>query len=411
MLEMTQTILFVDDDADILKTAELLVGKAGYRFLAARTPAEAYSVLAAEPVDLVLLDLNFSRSQVTGEEGLTFLREIRRQKPGLTVVVVTGHSGLTVAVQALRLGAFNFIMKPWSNERFLEAIAEALGQRQASAPDRESPGTAAGAEPDLIVGDSEAVVRVRALVDRYARLSASVLISGEAGTGKSLVARALHRLSGRSGLRVLDAAELAPGDLKDLADTSLVIENIDQIQMPAASALTAWLQAAGQSNSRCVATTTRPAGEIDLPRDLLYALSTLEINLPPLDERGDDIAYLANHFSRIFAMKQGLGATAFSPDAAAALKSGYWPHNLHSLRKAVERAVVTADGPVIDVQDLDLPGMNDKAVTGDGRSLEATERAAIEAALKRADFNVSKAAADLGVTRQALYRRMVRHGL
>jgi DNA-binding NtrC family response regulator len=406
---MSQTILFVDDDADILKTAELLIGKAGYGFRAARSPAEAYSVLAAEPVDLILLDLNFSRSQVTGEEGLAFLREIRRQKPGTAVVVVTGHSGLTIAVQALRLGALNFIMKPWSNERFLEAIAEALSQRQRLG--RDATDGADSAEPDLIVGDSAGMARVRGLIERYARLSVSVLISGEAGTGKSQVARALHRQSGRSSLRVLSAAELAPGDLGDITDATLIIENVDQIQASMATLLGAWLQGAGQSNSRCVATTTRALGEVELPRDLLYALSTLEIHLPPLEERGDDIDYLANHFSRVFAMKQGLGVKSIAPDALTALKSIHLPHNLHSLRKIVERAAIMAEGPVIGPADIDLPGVNEKTVLGEGRSLEATERAAIEAALKRADFNVSKAAADLGVTRQALYRRMVRHGL
>lgn len=408
---MSQTILFIDDDIDILKTAKLLIGKAGYRFLAARTPAEAYSVLAAGRVDLVLLDLNFSRSHVTGEEGLAFLGEIRRQKPDVVVVVVTGHSGLTIAVQALRLGAFNFIMKPWSNERFLEAIAEALSRRQIPAPDREAVDGAGGLEPDLIVGDSEAVARVRALVDRYARLSVSVLISGEAGTGKSLVARALHRQSGRSALRMVEAAELAPGGLKDLTDTTLVTENVDQIQSFMVGPLIAWLQAAAKSNNRCVATTTRLIGELDLPRDLLYALSTLEIHLPSVDERRGDIDYLANHFSRVFAITQGLVPKSFAPEALAALKGGYWPHNLHSLRKIIERAAVTSEGSIIGLSDVDLPGVNERAAPWEARSLEATERAAIEAALKRADFNVSKAALDLGVTRQVLYRRMVRHGL
>jgi len=407
---MTQTILFVDDDADILKTVELLVGKAGYRFLSAKDPAEAFSVLAAEHVDLILLDLNFSRSQVTGEEGLAFLRDIRRQKPDAIVVVVTGHSGLTVAVQALRLGAFNFIMKPWSNERFLEAIAEALSQKSTPAAEQKAVDLAGESGAELIIGASEAIVRVRALVERYARLAVCVLISGEAGTGKSLVARALHRQSGRSGLYVVEATDLTPNALKDLTDTTMIVENIEQIQPTMAAPLAAWLQTAAQSNSRCVATTTRSPGEIGVPRDLMYALSTLEINLPPLEVRGDDIEPLAIHFGRVFAMKQGLGAKSLAPEVVPALKGRQWPHNLHALRKVIERAVVAAEGPAITASDLDLPGAGDADMAAAARSLEATERAAIEAALKRADFNVSKAAADLGVTRQALYRRMVRHG-
>jgi DNA-binding NtrC family response regulator len=371
--------------------------------MSAGSPAEAYSLLAVESVDAILLDLNFSRAQISGEEGLACLREIRRHNPDAVVLVVTGHSGLTVAVQALRSGASNFIMKPWSNERLLEALEEALSQTRPAGKAEVGP---SGTGP--IVGACDAVVRVRELVARYAPLTASVLISGETGTGKSLAAQALHRQSGRAGLVSCEATSLDVAGLGGLTDTTLVIENIDRLPAQANLPLLSWLQGAGRGNCRVVATTVFAATETGLDRGLSYALSTLEILMPPLHDRGNDIELLAEHFGRVFAMSQGLAFRPLSPDAAAALKGVRWQDNLHALRRAVERATVMAAGPVIAPTDLDLPDAD--AGPSEDLSLERTEKFMIEEALKRHNFNVSKAAVDLGLTRQALYRRMARHG-
>jgi len=405
------TVLFVDDDADILKTAELLLRKAGYAFLAARNPAEAYSVLGAHAVDVILLDLNFSRAQISGEEGLACLRDIRNHNPYATVLVVTGHSGLTVAVRALRAGAQNFIMKPWSNEKLLDAIAEALQQRKPLVGDALGIEVMAGHDSGLIVGESEAIVRVKALVTRYAPLTASVLLTGEPGTGKSLVAQALHRQSGRSNLKIVEAVDVTMDGLGDLADTTVVFENIDQIDPGLSMSLAAWLQIAGRGNVRAIATTTRSQGDVGIQRGLIYALSTLEMTLPALQDRRNDIELLAAHFARMFALRQGLGLPALAQEAIAALKGIVWKDNLHALRRVIERAVITADSPLIGVSDLDLPDVGMETAPNAGFSLEMTEKIIIEEALKRYDFNISKAAGELGLTRQALYRRMARHGL
>ena len=399
-------ILFVDDDVNVLKTAELLLKAAGYAFLSAQNPAEAFSILASERVDAILLDLNFSRAQMSGEEGLACLRDIRRHNPDAAVVVVTGHSGLTVAVQALRAGAHNFIMKPWNNERLLDAIEDALKQRPA--PAGEAPPF-----PDsgLIVGACAAIGRVRELIDRYAPLGASVLLSGEPGTGKSLVAQALHRQSGREVLKVVEAGDLTMDRLDGRSNATVVAEDIDLLDSALALPLSAWLQSAGRKNNRMVATTGRAHGEIGLSRTLVYALSQLEIALPPLRERGSDIELLAVHFARVFALQQGLPLRGLEPEALAALKGVSWRDNLHALRRVVERAAVAAEGPLIAASDLDLPQDRVESVQDAGLSLERTEKFIIQEALKRHNFSVSKAAVDLGVTRQTLYRRMARHGL
>lgn len=400
-------ILFVDDDADVLKTAELLLRKAGYAFLAARNPAEACSVLAAEAVDAILLDLNFSRAQMSGEEGLACLRDIRRQDPDAIVIIVTGHSGLTVAIRALRSGAQNFIMKPWSNERLLEAIEEALNQRLPRAEWRE--GSISDLDQGILVGESEALGRIKALIGRYAPLTASVLVVGQPGTGKSLVAQTMHRQSGRSTLKIVEGASLTKDDISDLVDATVVLENVEQIDPSLHRPLVLWAQSAGRSNNRIVATTTRPYGELGLPRDLLYALSTLEMTLPPLHDRGEDIESLAQHFSRVFALQQGLGPRTLEPEALAALTRVVWKDNLHAFRRVIERAAVAADGPVIAVSVLDLP--DDEDGGGLGLNLDQTEKFVIEESLKRHNFNITKVAAEIGLTRQALYRRMARHGL
>lgn len=405
-MPVSSKILVVDDDANVLKTAELLLKAAGYAFLEARNPAEAYSILAAEPVDAILLDLNFSRAQMSGEEGLACLRDIRRHNPDAAIVVVTGHSGLTVAVQALRAGAHNFIMKPWNNERLLDAIEDALAQRTPRADAIE-----ACPDPGLIVGACEAIVRVKDLVARYAPLAASVLLAGEPGTGKTLVAQALHRQSGRENLKIVEASELSLQALDGLSNTSVVLEDIDGLDPALASPLSIWLQSAGRNNNRVVATTTRINGDIGLSRSLIYALSQLEITLPPLRDRGDDIELLAAHFARIFAAQQGLSACTLQPEAVAALRGVLWNDNLHALRRVVDRAVVAADGRSITAADLDLPSDRLENVHDAGLSLERTEKFIIQEALKRHNFSVSKAAGELGVTRQTLYRRMARHGL
>jgi DNA-binding NtrC family response regulator len=167
----------------------------------------------------------------------------------------------------------------------------------------------------------------------------------------------------------------------------------------------------GRRNTRVVATTCRRHMDIGIHKSLLYALSTLEIVLPPLRDRGNDIELLSNHFARVFAMRQGLGARSLAPDAIAALRGSTWHDNLHALRKVVERTMVEAEGTVVTAADLDLPNRHTTAALDLGLNLERTEKLVIEEALNRHNFNISKAATELGLTRQTLYRRMARHGL
>lgn len=399
-------ILFIDDDAGVLKTAELLLRRAGYDFRSALNPAEAYSLLSVERFDAILLDLNFSRAQMTGEEGLACLREILAHDPQAIVLVVTGHSGLTIAVQALRAGAKNFIMKPWKGDRLLQAIEESFVEQEKSG----APLPERTAEAGLIVGQCDALLRIRDLIAKYAPLSVAVLVSGESGTGKSVVAQALHNQSSRAELRIIDSAGLSRNDLGDLKNTTVVLEDVDGLDPELAFPLNAWLEIAARNNTRVVATTRRRGEEIGLHKSLLYSLSTLELFLPPLKDRGDDVELLSWHFARIFAQRTGLGSRKLAPDAIAALRKANWPDNLHALRRVVERAIATAPDLTVTAADLDLPAAEATPFDLSVR-LSEREKSVIEEALSRHNFNISKAATELKMTRQTLYRRMARYGL
>lgn len=412
MPQTRKTLLFIDDDADILRTADLLLSKAGYQVLPASAPAQAYAILSTQKADLILLDLNFSQAQTSGEEGLGCLQALRRYAPTTPVLVVTGHSGLTVAVRALRAGAANFIMKPWSNDKLIAAIEEAIENRSSLtakfAPSVEAFTTSSA---EFIVGDSEAMTRIKSLVDRYAPLSVPVLLSGASGAGKSHIARALHARSGRAHLKVIEAAALTDFQPDTLSDATLILEAIERLDARFHQTLLDWLSAFEARNVRVVATTTQRVGDMDLPRGLVYALSTLEINIPPLAERVSDIGALAEHFASLCAYRQSLTHRSLTPEAIAHLKAAVWNDNLHALRQVMDRAVIGSDASVLGPEDLNLPDMAGQDPPLAARNLEMTEKFVVESALKRHNFNVSKAAADLGITRQALYRRMSRHGL
>lgn len=411
MSDDSKTVLFVDDDADVRKTAELLLRSAGYRYSGASGPGEAMSQLASGTFDVILLDLNFSRAQTSGEEGLSLLRDILRHDPHAVVVVVTGHSGLNIAVEALRTGARDFIMKPWNNGRLLESVDKAAAERKlAEISDN---------DPALLVGRSEAVQRIKAMIDRCAALHVPVLLRGEPGTGKTLVANIMHRQSGRATLIQTDASALTFDHLAAQSNTTLLIDNIERIPVAMGTALQAWLMRAPRHNSRLLSTTVHPHRDLGLDRGLMYALNTIDIQIPPLRERTKDILDLAEHFLRVICRQHGLAARSLAPKAHAHLNTYAWPDNVHALRNVIERAAILSDDAVIGPQDLVLapeepaPGKpRDK--TSDRTSaarLSDAEKVMIEEALQRSNFNVSAAAAELGLTRPALYRRMSKYGL
>jgi DNA-binding NtrC family response regulator len=430
-------VLFVDDDPDVLKAASLLLSRHGLRVSQARNPAEAWSVLAAEPVDAILLDLNFERGAVAGEEGFRCLAEIMARQPDATVVVVTGHSGVNIAVAAMRAGASDFVMKPWNNSRLIATVEAALERRRGAMRDDDRlSGSDSESAGEPLLGESAAMERVRALIRRVAATDAAVLVHGEAGTGKSLIARTLHRQSARASepfvtvdLGLLSADEAAAalfgdpggeraGALERARGGTLLLDEVGAV----APRLQARLAEAFETRDltrdiRLIAATRRPPealrGPGGLRDDLLYRLNTVEIPVPPLRAREGDARRLAEHFLRLYARRHGRAPKPLSEAAVQAIADHAWPGEVRALRQAMERCVIFAEGDRYEPSDLfpANPAAPLDAPAPSPMNLAATEKALISRALKLSSFNVSHAAKALGLTRAALYRRMAKHGL
>jgi DNA-binding NtrC family response regulator len=431
-------VLFVDDDPDVLKAASLLLGRHGLRVSEARGPAEAWSVLAAEPVDAILLDLNFQRGSTAGEEGFRCLAEIIARDPDAAVVVVTGHSGINIAVAAMRAGASDFVMKPWSNAKLVATIEAALEARRRRREGSKVATTAAQEEPSDIdaplLGESLAIRRVRDLIGRVAPTDAPVLIHGEAGTGKSLIARVLHRRSARAAgpfapvdLGALSAEEAATvlfgdgtgagGAFAEARGGTLFLDEVGGLAPRLQRRVVEALEAGARANIRMISATRRPRealrGPGGLSDDLLYRLNTVEIVVPPLRDRGGDALLLAEHFLRLSARRHGRPLKPLSAEAADTIADHAWPGGVRALAQAMERCVIFAEGDRYEPADLAIA----EQAAGSGSAARSTlnliesERALVSTALKRNNFNVSHAAKELGLTRAALYRRMAKHGL
>lgn len=399
-------ILVVDDDADIIRAAQLMLRRHGMTVTGAGDPDAAWVALAQGPVDVVLLDLNFARGRTTGEEGFAMLDRLLAADRDAVVVVVTGHSGIAVAVRAMKAGAADFVIKPWSNERLLATVERGVALRRAR---RDIAPAAQPGGDDPLLGEAHPIPHTRTLVARIAATDACALIRGPAGSGKSLVARMIHAGSPRAELvfvegTSLDGSCFTPG-------ATILIEDVEGVARADQRDLARRLDGV-----RAIATSRlgRAALRAVLTDDLLYRLNTIEIDLPPLTERDGDALRLARHFLALFAARHGLAPKPLSPEAERALAADAWPDNVRGLRQACERAVLLGTDASYGVADFALAMDADAPVlraAATDLNLERGERTLVVAALQRHAFNVSRAAAELGLTRAALYRRMEKHGL
>jgi len=446
-------ILVADDQPDILQALRLLLKAEGFDVRTAASPRDVAAAVGETDFDALLIDLNYTRDTTSGKEGLDLLARLQAVHPDLPVVVMTAWGSIEGAVEAVRRGARDYVEKPWDNTRLLATLRAQVELRRALRAASRDGGPDHTARPAFIA-ESRGMRDVIAILERVAPSDANVLITGEHGTGKEVVARTIHAksLRARKPLVTVNASGLSPGvfeselfghvkgaftDAKtdrigyfEMADGgTLFLDEIGDMPVGLQAKLlrvlqTGEFQRVGSGTPRradvrvIAATNVDIAGEVRAGRfreDLLYRLNTVELRLPPLRERREDIAPLARHFLERSASRYGRDIVGFDADAMQALLGYRWPGNVRELEHAIERAVLLARGQRIAAGDLSL-GQSAAAPTTAADELEAlpleeAERYLIRRALERHDGNVSAAAEALGLSRSALYRRLQRYGL
>ena len=451
MLNSPARILVLDDDPDIGVAARLLLQRRFGEVRSLQRPAELESMIEQWRPDLLLLDMNFQPGHSDGAQGLALLRQLRQKPRAPQVIVMTAYAGVELAVQALKAGALDFVTKPWDHPRLLGAVAAALAVRPTAvdAPEPVSPGA--------LLGQSAPMQELRRLIAAVAGTDAHVLVLGEMGVGKELVARELHERSPRRTRPMLavdlgalpdslleselfghrrgsytDARHDRPGRLLAAAGGTLLLDEIGNLSMAGQARLLGVLERREFTplgadtplplQARIVSATNLDETALFDPQrfrpDLLYRLNTIVLRVPPLRERREDIPQLAMHFLARFAAEHGRLPRPLSAAALQALQAHDWPGNVRGLRQACERAVILASGAQFELQDFQLYGAalpTSSASPTTARPVSLTlaerERAALDEALREAQGNISEAARRLGVSRAALYRRLDKHGL
>ncbi len=464
MAEKSGAILVIDDDPDVLTAAQLLL-KRHYGLVAVdEDPAKLPTLLENRAWDVILLDMNFALGANSGEEGLRWLAQILDKQPSALVILMTAYGAVDTAVKAIKQGAIDFVLKPWHNERLLTTVATAMRLRESreqvkhlKSRERE---LAPAAPASGIIGDSPQMREVQAAVARVAPTTANVLILGENGTGKEVIAQEIHRQSSRSGEVLISvdlgavAESLFESELfghKKGAFTGAAADRIGRFQ--AASGGTLFLDEIGNlplhlqgkllsvleqrqvlpvgANTpvpidvRLICATNMPLRRMvkdgTFREDLLYRINTVEINLPALRERSGDIPLLLTHFIDFYARKYNLPKRKVTIDALDKLSAYRWPGNVRELRHAVERAMIMGSTEQLQANELLVAavdadtrvsgGLNESGGGNDALNLDKVEQVTIEKALRKHSGNISHAAKELGITRTSLYRRMEKYGL
>jgi DNA-binding NtrC family response regulator len=463
------SILIVDDDEDILVAGRLLLKRHYGHVATCNDPMQIPQLLAERDFDAVMLDMNFGPGESSGKQGFAWLKRILEIDPQAVVVIITAHGGVDVAVEAMKLGATDFIAKPWQNEKVVATLSASVKLRRSRfeadqlKQSNRVLADVAGSLRQPMLGDSEAMQDVRSLIERSAPTDANVLILGENGTGKELVARALYQQSLRADSVFMsvdlgavsetlfeselfghrkgaftNASDNRIGRLQAANGGTLFLDEIGNIPLHLQAKLLTVLEQrqvlpVGANKPvpidvRLLAATNLSrrelADESRFRQDLLFRLNTVEIALPPLRQRREDIADIARHYIAVYQRKYGKPERELSASAAQALGSYDWPGNIRALRHAVERAVILAEGETLEAMDFQLgghmaavpestakPAPTARPAAADDLNLSRMERHAIEQALQKHRYNISHAAKALGLTRAALYRRMEKHGL
>jgi len=447
------SILVIDDDIDVLTAVRLLLKTEAREVVTEKNPENIRAQLARQPYDLILLDMNFNSSINTGNEGLFWLRKIREFRSNAAVIMITAYGDIDLAVRSLKEGAADFVVKPWHNEKLIDTIKEALKRNAVK-----TGGGAAAPKPELLgskelIGESDVIREILYKVEKIAPTDANILILGENGTGKDLIAKAIYQHSMRADKPFVkvdvgaltetlfeselfghkkgaftDAREDRVGRFESASGGTLFLDEIGNITLQQQAKLLSVLQnrqitrlgsnEAVPVDIRLICATNVPltelANESRFRKDLVYRINTVEIVVPPLRKRGEDIVLLARHFSKIYSNKYLKPVLEFDEKALEKLLHYHYPGNIRELQYSIERAVIMSDGNVLEAKDIIFSPIESAGVQEDEPAeskLSAIEKNTILRVIEKNNGNISKAAKELGLTRTALYRRLSKYDI
>lgn len=454
-------ILIVDDNEDLLKAAKMYLKRHFSQVDVEKNPEAIPALMANEDYDVILLDMNFTKDVSSGSEGYYWLEKILSLDPSSVVVLITAYGDVQMAVRAIKAGATDFVLKPWENEKLLATLFSAMRLRESRDQietlkiKNQEINAALNEKYSEIIGQSQPMQRIFQTIDRVAHTDANVLILGENGTGKELIARAIHRNSVRKNESFVsvdlgsitetlfeselfghkkgaftDAKEDRAGRFEMANGGTLFLDEIGNLSMPLQAKLLTVLQNRRVSrvgsnketpiDIRLICATNMPlydmVKENRFRQDLLYRINTIEIEIPSLHERLEDIPLLANHFLKYYASKYGKPVTKISDGAMTRMHKHPWPGNIRELQHAVERAIILSNTSVLQPEDFSLTASaareNDhNPLNLDQYNLEEVEKLLIRKVLKKYNGNITQAASELGLTRSSLYRRLEKYGL
>ena len=446
----------IDDDEDVLLAAKMLLKKQSHHVIIEKNPNKIPFLLNNDTYDVILLDMNFSKDITSGKEGFYWLEQILERDPNAVVILITAFGDVEMAVKALKQGATDFILKPWQNEKLVATISTAIRLKKSYNQVDKLKKAKEMLEEQIskpfgeIIGQSTAIHEVFAMTNKVAKTDANVLILGENGTGKELIARAIHQRSlrkdnsfvsvdmgaitetlfeselfGHKKGSFTDAREDRPGRFELASGGTLFLDEIGNLSMSLQSKLLSALQSrqvtrVGSNQPvpvdiRLICATNMPLAKMvqegTFRQDLLYRINTVEIQVPPLSDRVEDIPLLAEHYLNHYAKKYHKPVTTIAPEALDKLKRYAWPGNIRELQHAIERAVIMTDSSSLQETDFLFSRSLTKGPPSNTLNLDEVEKAAIAKALQMHAGNISKAADELGLTRASLYRRMEKYGL
>ena len=447
------SILVIDDDTDVLTAVRLLLRTEVKEVVTEKNPEQLPFLLGKDNFDLVLLDMNFNASINTGNEGIYWLQRIKQIKPDVSVIMITAYGDIDLAVRSLKEGAADFVVKPWHNEKLLSTLSNVLKNREQPKNNNSSQKMVAGKGNNAMIGESEVMQDIFHKIDKIAPTDANILILGENGTGKDLIATAIHEQSLRADKPFVkvdvgalteslfeselfghkkgaftDAREDRVGRFESANGGTLFLDEIGNISLQQQAKLLTVLQnrqvtrlGANQAvpiDIRLICATNIPLSELAnenrFRKDLIYRINTVEITVPPLRKRKEDILLLAKHFARIYANKYLKPNIQFHASALEKLQQYPFPGNVRELQYTIERAIIMADSATIEAPDLlfsPIESSVTEAQEDEVTKLSTMEKNTIMKVIDKHNGNISKAAKELGLTRTALYRRLSKYDI